>query len=155
VNQRLGKLVSANGCDGHQAPKYKKWFKAISLSPCPYRRPCPLTPPRHLADALNHGALGGAADPWSPTPSHRSSTVAADTSPSCLIPLPLPCVACPFQCALLECRHSTSPCRPAPVASPTMETRTDARTHRWMCVVRCVRRCSCVLQIMMWLGVRN
>jgi hypothetical protein len=93
VNQRLGKLVSANGCDGHQAPKYKKWFKAISLSPCPYRRPCPLTPPRHLADALNHGALGGAADPWSPTPSHRSSTVAADTSPSCLIPPP--CLALP------------------------------------------------------------
>jgi hypothetical protein len=32
VNQRLGKLVSTNGCDGHQAPKYRKWFKAISLS---------------------------------------------------------------------------------------------------------------------------
>jgi hypothetical protein len=32
VNQRLGKLVSPSGCDGHQAPKYKKWFKAISLS---------------------------------------------------------------------------------------------------------------------------
>jgi hypothetical protein len=32
VNQRLDKLVSPNGCDGHQAPKYKKWFKAISLS---------------------------------------------------------------------------------------------------------------------------
>jgi hypothetical protein len=34
VNQRLGKLVSPNGCDGHQAPKNKKWFKAISLSLC-------------------------------------------------------------------------------------------------------------------------
>jgi hypothetical protein len=32
VNQRLGKLVSSNGCEGHQAPKYKKWFKAISVS---------------------------------------------------------------------------------------------------------------------------
>ena len=36
VNQRLGKLVSPNGCDGHQAPKYKKWFKAISLSISPF-----------------------------------------------------------------------------------------------------------------------
>jgi hypothetical protein len=32
VNQRLDKLVSPNGCEGHQALKYKKWFKAISLS---------------------------------------------------------------------------------------------------------------------------
>jgi hypothetical protein len=32
VNQRLGKLVSSNGCEGQQAPKYKKWFKTISLS---------------------------------------------------------------------------------------------------------------------------
>jgi hypothetical protein len=36
VNQRLGKLVSPNGCYGHQAPKYKKWFKAISLSISPF-----------------------------------------------------------------------------------------------------------------------
>jgi hypothetical protein len=49
VNQRLGKLVSPNGCDGHQAPKYKKWFKAISLS---MRRLSTLltgdVPPQHL-----------------------------------------------------------------------------------------------------------
>jgi hypothetical protein len=32
LNQRLGKLFSPNGCEGHQAPKYKKWFKGISLS---------------------------------------------------------------------------------------------------------------------------
>jgi hypothetical protein len=32
MNQRLGKLVNPNGCDGHQTPKYKKWFKVISLS---------------------------------------------------------------------------------------------------------------------------
>jgi hypothetical protein len=32
MNQRLGKLVSLKGCEGHQAPKYKKWFKVISLS---------------------------------------------------------------------------------------------------------------------------
>jgi hypothetical protein len=31
VNQRLDKLVSPNDCEGHQAPKYKKWFKIISL----------------------------------------------------------------------------------------------------------------------------
>jgi hypothetical protein len=31
VNERLGKLVCLNGCEGHQAPKYKKWFMAISL----------------------------------------------------------------------------------------------------------------------------
>jgi hypothetical protein len=36
MNQRLGKLVSVNGCDGHQAPKYKKWFKDISLSISPF-----------------------------------------------------------------------------------------------------------------------
>jgi hypothetical protein len=36
VNQRLGKLVSLNGCDGHQAPKDKKWFMAISLSISPF-----------------------------------------------------------------------------------------------------------------------
>jgi hypothetical protein len=36
MNQRLSKLVSPNGCDGHQAPKYKKWFKVISLSISPF-----------------------------------------------------------------------------------------------------------------------
>jgi hypothetical protein len=36
VNQKLGKLVSSNGCDGHQTPKYKEWFKAISLSISPF-----------------------------------------------------------------------------------------------------------------------
>jgi hypothetical protein len=32
VNQRLGKLISLNGCEGHQALECKKWFKVISLS---------------------------------------------------------------------------------------------------------------------------
>jgi hypothetical protein len=36
MNQRLGKLVSPNGCEVHQAPKYKKWFKAISLLISPF-----------------------------------------------------------------------------------------------------------------------
>jgi hypothetical protein len=36
MNQRLSKLVSLNGCEGHQAPKYKRWFKVISLSISPF-----------------------------------------------------------------------------------------------------------------------
>jgi hypothetical protein len=50
VNQRLGKLVSLNGYEGHQAPKYKKWFKAISLSTMldEYK-----TPDRFWAEAIN------------------------------------------------------------------------------------------------------
>jgi hypothetical protein len=50
VNQRLGKLVSPNGCEGHQAPKYKKWFKAISLSPV-------------LREANAYASLGPTDDP--------------------------------------------------------------------------------------------
>jgi hypothetical protein len=36
MNQRLGKLFNPNGCECHQAPKYKKLFNAISLSISPF-----------------------------------------------------------------------------------------------------------------------
>jgi hypothetical protein len=56
VNQRLGKLVSSNGCDGHQAPKYNKWFKAISLS-TPAKQGAPQQASRDRGQAYNHGKV--------------------------------------------------------------------------------------------------
>jgi hypothetical protein len=66
VNQRLGKLVSPNGCDGYQAPKYKKWFKAISLSSPVSHRTCPVTSDFCALTSVTHCSLlfTSAVDRW-------------------------------------------------------------------------------------------